>query len=117
LSKTREAAEEVRRYLQWEPRDSTARESYLVLLYQLGDDARTEQEATLLLGLRVVPTEALERCPRRIPYLERARAGTVGVVLRGSMLPRAPSGQPAAERERITSDGRSGWVIATVFQF
>ncbi|MEA3108275.1 MAG: hypothetical protein QOI88_2880 [Gammaproteobacteria bacterium] len=57
--KTREAAEEVRRYLQWEPRDSTARGSYLVLLYQLGDDARTEQEATLLLQERPDAESAL----------------------------------------------------------
>jgi bacteriophage N4 adsorption protein A len=57
--KTREAAEEVQRYLQWEPRDSTARETYLVLLYQLGDDARTVQEATSLLQERPDSESAL----------------------------------------------------------
>jgi bacteriophage N4 adsorption protein A len=57
--KTREAAEELRRYLELEPRDSTARETYLVLLYQLGDDARTTQEATLLLQERPDTESAL----------------------------------------------------------
>jgi bacteriophage N4 adsorption protein A len=57
--KTREAAQEVQRYLQLEPRDSTARETYLVLLYQLGDDARTAEEATLLLHERPDAESAL----------------------------------------------------------
>jgi adsorption protein A len=57
--KTREAAEEVQRYLQWEPRDSAVRETYVVLLYQLGDDTRTAQEATLLLQERPDTESAL----------------------------------------------------------
>jgi adsorption protein A len=57
--KTREAAEEVQRYLQLEPDDRTARETYLVLLYQLGEDERTVQEATALLQQRPDAERAL----------------------------------------------------------
>jgi adsorption protein A len=45
----REAADEVRNYLRLEPDDLSARGSYLVLLYQLGDDAQTIREANLVL--------------------------------------------------------------------
>jgi tetratricopeptide (TPR) repeat protein len=47
--KQRDAVNELQNYLRLEPDDLSARASYLVLLYQLGDDAQTISEANLVL--------------------------------------------------------------------
>jgi adsorption protein A len=57
--KQRDAANELQNYLRLEPDDLSARANYLVLLYQLGDDAQTISEANLVLQQQPAAESAL----------------------------------------------------------